>query len=449
MIAAPDLVEAALAASRADGAIVLVAEQTEASLRWAGSSMTTNGMATSRTWSVVSVVGSAVGVVSSASVDGADVEDVVRASEAAARASGDARDATALVEGDTTPADWSDPAARTSVAVFDTLVDDLAAGFRGRDTLYGFAHHTVTTTWLGSSTGLRRRHTEPVGTLELNAKRDGSSAWAGAGTEWFTDVGVAGMLEGLGRRLDWGARRLDLPAGRYETLLPGSAVADLLIPMMWAMDGRGAHEGRTALSRAGGTRLGERLTSLPLTLASDPAAPGLATSPFVAVTSSDDAVSVFDDGLATGRTEWVREGVVNALAYPRATAAELGATPTATGENLLLTGGSGASIDDMVASTERGLLLTCLWYIREVDPATMLLTGLTRDGVYLVEDGRVTGEVGNYRFNESPLDLLRRATEVGADERVLPREWSDWFTRARVGPVRIPDFHMSSRSRAS
>ena len=69
--------------------------------------------------------------------------------------------------------------------------------------------------------------------------------------------------------------------------------------------------------------------------------------------------------------------------------------------------------------------------------------------VYLVEDGRVTGEVGNYRFNESPLDLLRRATEVGADERVLPREWSDWFTRARVGPVRIPDFHMSSQSRAS
>ena len=108
MIAAQDLVEAALAASRADGALVLVAEQTEASLRWAGSSMTTNGISTARTWTVVSVVGASVGVVSSASVDGADVEEVVRASEAAARAAGDARDAAALVPGDGAPADWSD-----------------------------------------------------------------------------------------------------------------------------------------------------------------------------------------------------------------------------------------------------------------------------------------------------------------------------------------------------
>ena len=78
----------------------------------------------------------------------------------------------------------------------------------------------------------------------------------------------------------------------------------------------------------------------------------------------------------------------------------------------------------MVAGTERGLLLTCLWYIREVDPETLLLTGLTRDGVYLVENGEVVAEVdNNFRFNESPLDLLRRATEVGATERTLPREW--------------------------
>jgi predicted Zn-dependent protease len=102
----------------------------------------------------------------------------------------------------------------------------------------------------------------------------------------------------------------------------------------------------------------------------------------------------------------------------------------------------------MVASTERGLLLTCLWYIREVDPATLLVTGLTRDGVYLVEDGKVTGEVNNFRFNESPLDLLRRVTEVGATERTLAREWKDWFTRTAVGPMRIPDFTMSSTSRA-
>ena len=86
----------------------------------------------------------------------------------------------------------------------------------------------------------------------------------------------------------------------------------------------------------------------------------------------------------------------------------------------------------MIAGTERGLLLTCLWYIREVDPVTLLLTGLTRDGVYLVEDGEVVGAVNNFRFNESPLDVLARATEAGASERALSREWGEWMNRTAM-----------------
>ena len=103
----------------------------------------------------------------------------------------------------------------------------------------------------------------------------------------------------------------------------------------------------------------------------------------------------------------------------------------------------------MVSRTERGLLLTCLWYIREVDPATMLLTGLTRDGVYVIEDGEVVGASNNFRFNESPVDLLARASEVGATERALGREFGEYLNRTRMPPLRIPDFNMSSVSRAS
>jgi predicted Zn-dependent protease len=112
-----------------------------------------------------------------------------------------------------------------------------------------------------------------------------------------------------------------------------------------------------------------------------------------------------------------------------------------------MTGGE-ATLDDMVAQTERGLLLTTLWYIREVDPTTLLLTGLTRDGVYLVEDGTVSAAVNNFRFNESPLDLLRRVSQAGVPEVTLPREWGDWATRAAMPSLRIPDFHMSSVSQA-
>jgi len=214
------------------------------------------------------------------------------------------------------------------------------------------------------------------------------------------------------------------------------------------MGGRGAQEGRTALSApGGGTRVGEKLTSLPLTLYSDPHAPGLQCTPFVAVSGSSERASVFDNGMPIDRVDWIRDGVINALAYPRAAATEFDAPVAVGADNLLMTGGT-ASLADMVARTERGLLLTTLWYIRTVDPSVLLLTGLTRDGVYLVEDGQVTAAVNNFRFNESPLDLLRRAGEAGVSEVTLPREWGDWATRAQMPTLRIPDFHMSSVSQA-
>lgn len=102
----------------------------------------------------------------------------------------------------------------------------------------------------------------------------------------------------------------------------------------------------------------------------------------------------------------------------------------------------------MIKSTERGLLLTSLWYIREVDPRTLLVTGLTRDGVYLVERGEVRAAVNNFRFNESPIDLLGRATEAGRTEHILPRERADAFRRTAMPPLRIPDFNMSTVSTA-
>lgn len=454
------VVEQALALSRADEAMVIVTDAHEASLRWAGNSMTTNGSSVSRQWSVLSVFrdgprSARVGSVASTSVDQADIEAVVRASESAARTAAPARDAMPLPEpGDEADAgDWAQAPGSTDIEVFSGLAADLAAGFDAADRLYGFAHHQVHTTWLGTSTGVRRRHVQPTGSVEINGKRgagaDLASAWVGAGTVDFTDVQVPALLAELSRRLDWSARRIELPAGRYETLLPPSAVADLMIYMAWSMEGRGAHEGHTAFARAGGTRIGERLTDIPLTLYSDPGAAGLEYQPFVATSASSETLSVFDNGMPAHRVDWLRDGVIASLIYPRATAAEFGATPTVPGDNLLLTGGSQATLEEMIARTERGLLLTTLWYIREVDPATLLLTGLTRDGVYLVEDGAVTAAVNNFRFNESPLDLLRRTSEAGATEVTLPREWKDWFTRTAMPPLRIPDFHMSSVSQAT
>lgn len=459
MIRPDELTGVALAASKADGCLVLLSETSEATLRWANNTMTTNGHTTARQFSVISVLGESVGVVGGTGADAEEVRAVVAASEDAARQSGPARDVAPLVEGGVDH-DFAEPAAQTSIHVFDQLASELAAAFdtvrRAGQLLYGFAEHQLETIWLASSTGLLRRWVQPTSTIEINGKVADDltrSAWVGDSPADFAAVDVAALVAQLRRRLEWSSRRLELPAGRYETILPPSATADLMIDLVREMDGRPAHEGRSAFSAPseapGSTRIGERLATLPLTLTSEPATPGLESEPFLTTSVSGDGVSVFDNGAQLGRTDWLRDGVINALAYPRAAATELAAEFTGPAGNLLLTGGSDALIDDMVARTERGLLLTCLWYIREVDPATLLLTGLTRDGVYLVEGGEVVGQVNNFRFNESPLDLLRRITEVGATERTLCRESKDSFTRTAMPPVRVPDFNMSSVSQAS
>lgn len=455
MISASDvaglvLVEAARRGG-ADETIVVVTDRATASLRWAGNSMTTNGETRGRDTTVISIVrkgnGAHVGSVKSSEVDPSAIAGLVAASQDAARSAPEARDGAPILAGDEVPYDWDEPVPETATDVFAGVAKSLAKGFRGADQLYGFARHELDTTFVATSTGLRRRFTQPTGSVEVNAKRGGASAWVGVGTPDFVDVPTDSMLEQLSTRLGWAERTVELPAGRYETLMPPSTVADMMIYLGWTMDGRGAQEGRTALSAPGGTRVGEKLGDLGLTLYSDPAAAGLECAPFVATTSSSERMSVFDNGLDVERVDWIRDGTINALAYPRAAAAEFDVPVAIPADNMLMTGGW-ASLSDMIRRTERGLLLTTLWYIREVDPTVLLLTGLTRDGVYLVEDGQVTGAVNNFRFNESPLDLLRRATEAGVSEVTLPREWGDWATRAKMPSLRIPDFHMSSVSQA-
>ncbi|NEB81074.1 TldD/PmbA family protein [Streptomyces sp. SID14478] len=452
-----EIVERALELSRADGCVVIADETSSANLRWAGNALTTNGVTRGRTLTVIATVdgkeGTATGVVSRSAVTAADLEPLVRAAEEAAGKAGAAEDAQPLVDGAAHSPGFTDAPAETSSAVFADFAPALGEAFArarggGRE-LYGFAHHEMTSSYLGTSTGLRLRHDQPNGTLELNAKSPDRtrSAWAGRSTRDFRDVDPAALDTELATRLGWARRRIDLPAGRYETLLPPTAVADLLIYQLWSSGARDAAEGRTVFSKpGGGTRLGERLTELPLTLRSDPHEPGLESAPFVLAHSSGDDASVFDNGLPVGATEWIAGGELKHLTTTRHSAALTGLPLAPAGDNLILDGGSGKSLDEMVAATQRGLLLTCLWYIREVDPATLLLTGLTRDGVYLVEDGEVVGEVNNFRFNESPVDLLKRAAEAGRTEKTLPREWGDWFTRAAMPALRVPDFNMSSVS---
>ena len=469
-----ETVERALAAAKSDDCVVIAEETSAANLRWAGNTLTTNGVSRSRQLTVIAInrrgggsgPSAAAGMVSRAGVRPGQIEDVVREAEHTAAESAPAEDAGELIgAGQPDPfgthgeqPGWDLQPGRTEIGVLRDFAAALGQTMRAAEAagrkLYGFAEHQVESTFLGTSTGLRLRYDQPAGRVELNAKSADltRSAWTGVSTRDFADVDITGLDAGLAGRLGWAERSVSLPPGRYETLLPPTAVSDLLIYMYWSARAKEAAEGRTVFSQpGGGTRIGERLSAQPVTLSSDPGARGLQCAPFVIAHASGPDSSVFDNGLPLSATDWIRDGSLAALISSRHSAAIAGVPVTPAIGNLTFASSAAdtPALDQMIASTGRGLLLTCLWYIREVDPQTLLLTGLTRDGVYLVENGEVTGAVNNFRFNESPVSMLGRLLEVGATEPTLPREWGDYFNRAAMPPVRVEGFNMSSVSPAS
>ncbi|NUR08865.1 MAG: TldD/PmbA family protein [Nocardioidaceae bacterium] len=453
------LVEHALQASTSDDCVVIVHDSTSANLRWANNTLTTNGVMHGVSVTVVAFHegsdGTASGSVTASAAALDQVTRIVEAADAAAKASSPAEDAHPLVDG-AADADWFDPSGKTSIEVYADFAPALGEAFRRADSdgrvLYGFVDHDVTTTYLGSSTGLRRRHVQPTGYYSVTAKPSdqSSSAWVGGATRDFTDVDVSVVDAELERRLGWAQRQVRLDAGRYDTILPPTAVSDLMIYAYWTASARDAYDGQTVFSRrGGGTRIGDSLSDRPVQVFSDPTYDRLQCAPFSTAAASNSIESVFDNGIPLSRTHWVADGSMAALLQNRYSARLTEQPVTPYIDNLVVSvDGATGSTQDLVADVDRGLLLTCLWYIREVDPQTLLLTGLTRDGVYLVEGGEVTGAVNNFRFNESPVDLLRRFTHASATGPSFSREWGDYFPRTATPALRVPDFNMSTVSQA-
>jgi predicted Zn-dependent protease len=454
------LVEHALATSTADDCIAIVSDSSSANLRWANNTLTTNGVMVSVDVTVISFVatsdGVATGSVAGSASTPEQVTALVQAADAAARSATAAEDAAELVADRTSP-DWDAPHERTGITVYDAFAPALGEAFRAATAedrlLYGFVNHELVTTYLGSSRGLRLRHAQPTGHYACTGKdlSLSRSAWVGGATRDFRDVDATAMAEQVKERLGWAQRQIDLPAGRYDTILPPSSVADLMIDAYWGAGARVAHEGESVYSRVGGgTRIGELIVPRGVHLYSDPDLTGLESAPFNVAGVSDNTESVFDNGLPLTRTEWIADGTLAALLQTRHSAAMTGQPVTPMIDNLVLeVDGAQGSEQDLVAGMERGLLVTCLWYIREVDPQTMLLTGLTRDGVYLVEGGEIVGAVNNFRWNESPIDLLNRFSHASATVPSFSREWGDdYFSRTATPALRIPDFNMSSVSQA-
>jgi predicted Zn-dependent protease len=207
-------------------------------------------------------------------------------------------------------------------------------------------------------------------------------------------------------------------------------VNDLVPLLSGALSARNADEGRSPFSKqGGGNRIGEKVVDERVTLYSDPTDPMLLGDPFD------------NQGLPIGRTVWIERGVLRNLAYTRFWAQKQGKQPTGTplAGGLALAGGT-KSTDEIIAGCERGILVTHFFYIRALDPRTVLQTGLTRDGAFLIENGKITRPLKNFRWNESPLLMLNRLEDIGRPEPTAA---------GRLMPaLRIKNFNFASSSDA-
>ena len=224
-----------------------------------------------------------------------------------------------------------------------------------------------------------------------------------------------------------------LEPGKYTVILEPTAAAVLMENVFFNMDARSADEGRSFLSKPGGkTKLGEKLMDPRITIYSDPTNPDLPASPWAG------------DGQAQKKIMWIDKGVVKNMFYSRYWAQKQGKTSVPFPNNAIMAGGT-ASLEDMIKSTIRGILVTKLWYIREVDPQTLLYTGLTRDGTFYIENGKIKHAVKNFRFNESPVIMLNNLEMLGKPERVVSTESDQNYL---IPPMKIREFTFSSLSDA-
>ena len=461
MISPQELIERITAAADYDDCIVIVESKTQANLRWASSTLTTNGVIAEQSVTVIAFIalegGMATGSVTQTNVSTDEIFSIAKEAGLAARAAGAADDQAPLTR-DTSYGDWSSAHIATGPDVFKAFAPELGGYFKKSKSdsieLFGYAEHNHVTRWVGSKGGLRLRHDQPSGRLEMTGKSHNRtrSTWEGRATRDFSDVDLSGVDVSIRQRLDWQARTSAKEAGHYKTVVPAGAVADLIAHLLWTSPARDAAEGRSVYSKKGElgkTRIGEVLANLPINIYTDPTHSGLECSPFNIATSSSAFSSVFDNGLPQERWNFIHEGKLSGLIAPRAVSEKTGLTYGVGGENLVveLPGATG-DLNSQIAKVESGLLLTTLWYIRMVDPATNLLTGLTRDGVYEIKSGEVVGAVNNFRWNESPIDLLGRIASVGASEITATRE-SEELTRTRTPALIFDAFNMSTVSQAN
>lgn len=402
--------------SRADGFDVNLGSNVTGNTRFAANQLSTSGGVEDAQLAVQSHFGPKHAVVTTNDFSDASIERVVRQSETLAR----------LAPNDPEAMPPLPPQSYAAVNAYFESTANLSPELRARAALEaleetrraadivaaGFIVTAQNSNCVANKAGLFAYHRSTTSNYTLTVRTaDGTgSGWASADDRDWSRLDVRGVAQRAIEKARASRNPVAIEPGRYTVILEPQAVGDLVQLMVFYMGAREADEGRSPFVKAeGGNKIGERIVDARVNIISDPTDPQLLAQPFDG------------QGLPLGRQEWVENGVLKQMFYTRFWAQRSNKQATGFPSSVKMAGGD-QTTEQLIASTERGVLVTRLWYLREVDPRTILYTGLTRDGTFLIENGRVARSVRNFRFNDSPLFLLNNIEALGRAQRLAGTE---------------------------
>jgi len=435
------IVERALSFSQADQARVNLSSSDTGNTRFAQNQMSTSGDATNANLSITSALGTRVASATTNIFTDDALRRVVETSEQLARLVPENEEYVGELGPQTYPEndqyfESTGELAPDRRAQAIAAVTEQAAARNLIST--GFLIHEAASDAVGTSEGLFAYGTRTRANFTTTVRTaDGTgSGWAGTSTHDFDDLDT----RALGARAVEKAMRSQSPRavepGRWTVVMEPTTVGNMVGLMMNQLSARSADEGRSFFSATGGgNKIGEQFVDSRVNIFSDPGDPRILSPTFDG------------EGLPNRRMVWVEDGELRNLNYSRYWAQRQSVEPSGFPSGWYMSGGD-STMDDMIASTERGLLLTRFWYIRGVDPRTILFTGLTRDGTFLIENGEISHPVKNFRWNESPIFMLNNIEMMGEPVRISASESSGLTDAVVVPPLKVRDFTFTSLSDA-
>lgn len=429
---AKKLLDKILSYSKADEVSVTITGSRVGNIRYARNTVSTNGETDNLSFAVTSVYGKRSGTATGNEFDEAALERTVRRSEEVARLAPENPEYMSVLspqqyqQGN----NYSENTARIDpVFRVDAALASIQECVKNKATAAGYLEDTTSFTAIGNNKGLFGYNKNTSGEFTVTA-RTADEKGSGYGVSYFTDAArldTKGATEvAVKKAFAWKDPK-ELKPEKMTVILEPQAAYDLLSLLMNAMDARSADEGRSYFGkRGGGNRIGSQLFNEKVTIFSDPFNAENPSSPF------------FPDGRPQAKVTWVERGVLKALPYSRYWAAQKNAEAVPSPQGFMVQG-TDQSLDDLIRGTDKGVLVTRFYYIRLVDPQTLVFTGLTRDGTFYIENGAIKNAVKNFRFNESPAAMLANLEAVGKPVRIQS---------SMVPPMRIKDFNFTSLSDA-